>query len=805
MPMVYIGYPNASDVTLDYNISTQTVRIYGSGMYQFPIYFNWGDFTHHVGNAYVKKIIFEEGITGIHSIDILSNSPSEISTFLKQISIPSTVASISDNAFEFCVNSKIILAENNPNFMLDEYDVLYNKEKTKLIFVSKSKELKDDPWYTTYTIPDGVITIGAHSFAYCTWLDSVQIPDSVTKIEDYAFDNCGLTEIDIPNSVTTIGGQAFANCKFTTIHIPDSVTTIEGGVFLGSKLESIVWPSQIKSIPHGAFEYCFDLRSVVIPDTVTTIENSAFVHSGVKTIHIPPSVTSIAPSAFNHCHASIYVFKAKNSIAMAPWQIGDQEITAHVYWLDDMLTVTPDVFYAYSGYQASFHAKLYTSNGEVDPDSVPWFHNWKYTWQISTDNGETWTNIDKRADLPITVIQGKQIKLTVSQQMDGYLFRCVTNVSTNTGTETATSQYARLSVREKDSDTTSKTDVKPTGLRFDTQNSPLPIRMILATRSGSIIREMPINHVKFRDDLGNGSEISFLVYKNRCENLDGDIDQVFWDKIENLRLGYCPEFDQWYELQMEATDSSETVKSVTAVSLGEAELNQIKVYGIEVNTESDIAREDYKPTVLFDAEHKTESLIDRLLYKAPHYKVTHVDESLCNLQRTFQFNNKTVYECFQEIAKEVGCLFRLECRRTDTKNIVRSIQVFDLWNMCLDCGERGEFMEVCDKCGGTNIQHGYGEDTSVYVDKDNLAEEITFSTDVGSIKNCFRMNAGDDLMTAAIISCNPNGSQYIWYIPEYMQEDMSDALKDRLNAYNKLYDYYQKEHTIVLSYIIPDE
>ena len=316
---------------------------------------------------------------------------------------------------------------------------------------------------------------------------------------------------------------------------------------------------------------------------------------------------------------------------------------------------------------------------------------------------------------------------------------------------------------------------------------------------------MPINHVKFRDDLGNGSEISFLVYKNRCENLDGDIDQVFWDKIENLRLGYCPEFDQWYELQMEATDSSETVKSVTAVSLGEAELNQIKVYGIEVNTESDIAREDYKPTVLFDAEHKTESLIDRLLYKAPHYKVTHVDESLCNLQRTFQFNNKTVYECFQEIAKEVGCLFRLECRRTDTKNIVRSIQVFDLWNMCLDCGERGEFMEVCDKCGGTNIQHGYGEDTSVYVDKDNLAEEITFSTDVGSIKNCFRMNAGDDLMTAAIISCNPNGSQYIWYIPEYMQEDMSDALKDRLNAYNKLYDYYQKEHTIVLSYIIPDE
>lgn len=481
-------------------------------------------------------------------------------------------------------------------------------------------------------------------------------------------------------------------------------------------------------------------------------------------------------------------------------------------------------------------------------------------------------------------------------------------------------------------------------IEFDTQGAPLPLRMILATRSGRMIRELPINHVKFKDNLGNGSEVSFDVYKERCVTKDGEIDTDFWKRIDNMRLCYCPEFDMWYELEVEFTDSFETVKAVTATSLGETELNNVKVYGIEVNTEADIARDDYEPTVLYNEANPSASLIDRLLYKSPHYKVGHVDDTIKNIQRTFQFDDKTVYSAFQEIAKEIGCLFRIECRRnfenddikeykdpvyyteegnlllctlngrTYTKandggayasycehngytgvilvsenkdavdyktsydgtvfhftntvpfkgktffisgfvysmygrftssggfatklpnsyssitdaalsllelvyakptriitgntvknNVIRTINVYDLWNTCLECGNRGEFMEVCDQCGGSVIKKGYGEDTNVYVDKDNLANEIVFSTDIGSVKNCFRLTAGDDLMTAAIISCNPNGSQYLWYIPEYMQEDMTSELKTRLNEYNALYDYYQNDHVMIVTKIIPEE
>ena len=330
-------------------------------------------------------------------------------------------------------------------------------------------------------------------------------------------------------------------------------------------------------------------------------------------------------------------------------------------------------------------------------------------------------------------------------------------------------------------------------IQFDTANVPLLPHLILATKSGKLIRELPIDDVQFHESLTGGSEFSFNVYRERCVLPDGGIDDGFWKGITDLRLVYCRDYDRWYELKVDRSESTDVLKSVTATSLAEAELSQINVYGIEVNTEADIEREDYQPTVLYNANKKI-SLIDRLLYKAPHYSVKHVDDSIKDIQRTFSFDGKTIYDSFNEVSTEIGCLFLYDCVMDENGGIDREISVYDLEYHCPVCGLRGEYMTVCENCGNNTVP-GYGTDTKIFVARENLASEINYTTNTDAVKNCFRLEAGDDLMTAGVISCNPNGSQYIWYITDAMRADMSQALQNRLAAYDSLYDYYQSEAT----------
>ena len=66
-------------------------------------------------------------------------------------------------------------------------------------------------------------------------MTSITIPDSVTRICNYAFYNCtGLTSVTIGNSVTSIGNSAFYDCSdLTSVTIPNSVTRIDNYAFYG--------------------------------------------------------------------------------------------------------------------------------------------------------------------------------------------------------------------------------------------------------------------------------------------------------------------------------------------------------------------------------------------------------------------------------------------------------------------------------------------------------------------------------------------------------------------------------------------
>ena len=133
---------------------------------------------------------------------------------------------------------------------------------------------ESDKYY--YTSND---VIGTLMFYDCDVIETILLPDRVTKIGNSAFENCdALTSVTIPNSVTSIGSGAFRDCDaLTSVTIPNNVTDIAIATFYDCEsLTSVTIGNSVTRIGFKAFENCVALTSVTIPNSVYSIGLSAF-------------------------------------------------------------------------------------------------------------------------------------------------------------------------------------------------------------------------------------------------------------------------------------------------------------------------------------------------------------------------------------------------------------------------------------------------------------------------------------------------------------------------------------------------
>lgn len=132
----------------------------------------------------ITSVVIEPGVTSIGSQAFYECSN------LTSITIPSSVTSIGVNVFYNCTGLTDITVDSNNSSFCSESGVLFNKDKTTLIYYPLGKN------DSSYTIPDGVTVIEQYAFYCNSKLTSVTIPSGVTSIGEMAFRECsGLTSV----------------------------------------------------------------------------------------------------------------------------------------------------------------------------------------------------------------------------------------------------------------------------------------------------------------------------------------------------------------------------------------------------------------------------------------------------------------------------------------------------------------------------------------------------------------------------------------------------------------------------------
>ena len=125
------------------------------------------------------------------SVKTLGDSAFSWCTFLGGFSIPASLESIGTSAFFMCTSiSEYKVDGENKSFSSDENGVLFNKDKTYLIYYPTANTASE------YIIPDGVSSISARAFSPTLNLKKVTVPDSVEAIGELAFAQCSnLTDV----------------------------------------------------------------------------------------------------------------------------------------------------------------------------------------------------------------------------------------------------------------------------------------------------------------------------------------------------------------------------------------------------------------------------------------------------------------------------------------------------------------------------------------------------------------------------------------------------------------------------------
>lgn len=203
--------------------------------------------------------------------------------YIQTMTIPNTVTSIGERAFESCSN---LVSVNFPRNLttIGTY-----------AFVNANKFVPDDMSHIT--------TIYAGAFQATNLHGTLTLGSNFTRIDFDAFRNTKITEVIIDHTPETLGTGVFMDCsKLASVTFNDDID-IPNYMFRNCPLlNALTFNGDVTTIGEEAFNICRGLTSLTLPSSVTSIGTNAFANcSGLETINFPANLSFIGRGAFAQC------------------------------------------------------------------------------------------------------------------------------------------------------------------------------------------------------------------------------------------------------------------------------------------------------------------------------------------------------------------------------------------------------------------------------------------------------------------------------------------------------------------------
>ncbi len=239
--------------------------------------------------------------------------------WITSVAIPKTIEKIGSGAFNGTGLKQVYYNAANCEDFKGRNWVFYPDETTQDIALIIGKDVERIPanFFAPLSTEPSIIPIvnsitfesnsvlreiGDKAFYQLDQFTTIDFPDSLKIIGDYAFYGSGIEQLSLPQELEEIGDNCFANSvNLKDFVFPTTLTKIGIGSFKHcSSLNEVELNSRI-DIPKETFKYCDSLKKVTLKNVISVGESAFENCTKLETLILDDSLLSIDKAAFKNC------------------------------------------------------------------------------------------------------------------------------------------------------------------------------------------------------------------------------------------------------------------------------------------------------------------------------------------------------------------------------------------------------------------------------------------------------------------------------------------------------------------------